>query len=198
MSLVLSQLSPQAERVRHQDFESEIRPHLTALYNYAFRMTANEEDAEDLLQESLLKAYRFFDSFERGTNCKAWLFRILKNTFINQYRKTAKEPGKVDYDDIKEFYNNIKPDSVDSNDLEEELFGNLLDDTVTSALQQVPPEFRTVVILCDLQGMTYEEISDTVGCPVGTVRSRLHRGRKLLKDGLAEYARTRGFLSVVA
>lgn len=197
MAIISSQLSAQAGLVKHQDFEKEIKPHLTALYNYAFRMTANEEDAEDLLQESLLKAYRFFDSFERGTNCKAWLFRILKNTFINQYRKTAKEPGKVDYDDIKEFYNTIKVESADANDLEEELFGNLLDDTVTQALQAVPAEFRTVVILCDLQGMTYEEIADTVGCPVGTVRSRLHRGRKLLKDGLSDYARSKGFLSAV-
>jgi len=193
MATVAAQLSGNSPQVLHSDFEREVKPLLNALYNYAFRMTADEEDAADLVQETLLKGYRFFDHFEKGTNCKAWLFRIMKNTFINQYRKTAKEPGKVDYDEIREFYHTVKDDSAQTNDLESEIYNGLLDDTITRALQSVPPEFRTVVILCDLQSLTYEEIADTIGCPVGTVRSRLHRGRKLLKDALAVYARSRGF-----
>ncbi|NUQ81625.1 MAG: sigma-70 family RNA polymerase sigma factor [Bacteroidetes bacterium] len=177
----------------HLEFEREIRPHLSVLYNYSLRMTGNPEDAEDLVQESLMKAFRFFHSFEKGTNCKAWLFRITKNTFINQYRKTSKEPGKVDYDEIKEFFNSVKDDRFEMLDLENELYSDLLDDTLTRALQQLPPDFRTVVILCDLQSMTYEEIADMIGCPVGTVRSRLHRGRHLLKTILSDYAASRGF-----
>ena len=177
----------------HQEFEKAVVPYMSAMYNFALRMTANEEDAQDLVQETLLKAYRFFDSFEKGTNCKAWLFRILKNSFINKYRKTSKEPNKIDYDEVKEFFNTVKDDTVDPNDLESQLFGELLDDEITAALQSIPPDFRTVVILCDMEGMTYEEIADTVGCPVGTVRSRLHRGRNLLKDALYTYATTKGY-----
>jgi len=183
----------QSEKNLHYEFEKAVVPYMSAMYNFALRMTANEEDAQDLVQETLLKAYRFFDSFEKGTNCKAWLFRILKNSFINKYRKTSKEPNKIDYDEVKEFFNSVKDDTVDPNDLESQLFGELLDDEITAALQSIPPDFRTVVILCDMEGMTYEEIADTVGCPVGTVRSRLHRGRNLLKDALYTYATSKGY-----
>ncbi len=193
MAPVIGSLLSENERARQVDFETTALPHLSAMYNFSLRLTANEEDAQDLVQESMLKAYRFWDSFEKGTNIKAWLYRIVKNSFINKYRKNAKEPNKIDYDEVKDFYNTIKDDSVDPNDLETQLFGDLLDDDITIALQRLPADFRTVVILCDLQGQTYEEIADIVGCPVGTVRSRLHRGRKMLHDSLKSYAASRGY-----
>ena len=178
----------------HKEFEREAIPHSDILYNYALRMTGNADDARDLLQETFLKAFRFWDKYEKGTNVRAWLFRIMKNTYINVYRKAVKEPDTVDYNDIQNFYNVIRENSTDANDLQEKLFGHLLDDDVTKALEALPEEFRTVVILCDIEGLTYEEIAEFVECPVGTVRSRLHRGRKLLYAQLFEYAKKRGFV----
>jgi RNA polymerase sigma-70 factor (ECF subfamily) len=178
----------------HKEFEQEAIPHMDILYNYALRMTGNVDNAHDLLQETFLKAYRFWDKYEKGTNVRAWLFRIMKNTYINLYRKAVKEPDTVDYNDIQNFYNIIRENSADGNDLQEKLFGHLLDDDVTKALESLPEEFRTVVILCDIEGLTYEEIAEFVECPVGTVRSRLHRGRKLLYAKLYEYAKKKGFL----
>ena len=164
------------------------------LYNFALRTAGNESDARDLLQETYLKAYRFWDKYEKGTNIRAWLFRIMKNSYINRYRKESKEPDKVDYDDIENFYNSIRAQSTDPNDLQQQLFGNLLGDEVTKALQRLPDDFRTIVILCDIEGLTYEEIAEFIECPIGTVRSRLHRGRKLLQDELYEYARQQGVI----
>lgn len=186
-------LPPATKRV-HKEFEKEALPHMDILYNYALRMTGNADDAHDLLQETFLKAYRFWDKYEKGTNIRAWLFRIMKNTYINLYRKAVKEPDTVDYDEIQNFYNMIREESADPNDLQEKLFGQLLDDDVAKALESLPEEFRTVVILCDIEGLTYEEIAEFVECPVGTVRSRLHRGRKLLYGKLFEYAKKRGYV----
>lgn len=178
---------------KHADFEREAMPHMAALYNFALRMTGNPDDAHDLVQETYLKAYRFWDKFEPGTNCKAWLFRIMKNSYINLYRKEVKEPEKVDFDDVQDFYNTIRASTVDSNDLQEKLFSGLLDDEVNAALAELPDDFRTVVILCDIEGFTYEEIAEFVECPIGTVRSRLHRGRKMLQKALVDYARAKGY-----
>jgi len=179
---------------RHEDFEREALPHINSLYNFALRMTGDADDANDLVQETFLKAYRFFDKFEQGTNCKAWLFRIMKNSYINLYRKKTKEPDKVDYDEIKDFYNIIKSSYTDSHDLQEKLFNNLFDDDITRAIESLPEDFRTVVILSDIEEFSYEEIAEFVECPVGTVRSRLHRGRKLLRAKLFEYARNKGYV----
>jgi RNA polymerase sigma-70 factor, ECF subfamily len=181
------------EIIRQLDFKKEAMIHIDALYNFALRMSGDPEDANDLVQETYMKAYRFFDSFEKGTNCKAWLFRILKNSYINKYRKESKEPDKVDYDDIKEFYHTIKHSSLDSNNMQEKMYGGLMDDEVSRALDNLPEDFREVVQLCDIEGFTYEEIANMVDCPIGTVRSRLHRGRKILRDKLIEYARQHGF-----
>jgi len=181
-------------RKKHADFEQEALPHMDILYNYALRTTGNEDDARDLLQETFLKAYRFWDKYEKGTNIRAWLFRIMKNSYINRYRKETKEPVKVDYGDIENFYNTIRADYADTNDLQEKLFGNLLGDEVAKALEELPEDFRTVVILCDIEGMTYEEISEFIERPIGTVRSRLHRGRKLLQAKLFEYAKKQGIV----
>ncbi|HEX2961679.1 MAG TPA: sigma-70 family RNA polymerase sigma factor [Ignavibacteriales bacterium] len=182
------------DRQKYIDFEREALPHMNALYNFALRMTGNSDDADDLVQETLLKAFRFFDKFEKGTNCKAWLFRILKNSYINDYRKHSKEPSKVDYEDIENFYENIKSSDVKSDHLVEDVFNNLLDDDISSAISSLPEDFRTVIILSDIEGFTYEEIADFVDCPIGTVRSRLHRARKMLYVRLNKYAQERGYV----
>jgi len=187
---------PKAMRARQTEFETEAVPHMDLLYNFALRTTGNEDDARDLLQETYLKAYRFWDKYEKGTNIRAWLFRIMKNSYINRYRKETREPGKVDYDDVENFYDSIRAESTDTNDLQQKLFGNLLSDEVTQALQSLPEDFRTVVILADIEGLSYEEIADFLNCPIGTVRSRLHRGRKLLQTQLLDYARERGLISL--
>ncbi|MEW5798477.1 MAG: sigma-70 family RNA polymerase sigma factor [Bacteroidota bacterium] len=179
---------------RHKEFEQQALPHMDVLYNYALRLTANADDANDLLQETFLKAYRFWDKFEQGTNLRAWLFRIMKNTYINLYRKEVKEPDKVDYAEIESYYNNIRDESTDDTDLQQKIFGQLLDDDISKALESLPEEFRTVVILCDIEGLAYEEIAEFLQIPVGTVRSRLHRGRKLLYTRLYDYAKERGFI----
>lgn len=194
MRAITNTLSDKELQQRYAEFEKEAVPHLNAVYNFALRMTGDEDDADDLVQETYLKAFRFFDKFEKGTNCKAWLFRILKNSFINDYRKTTKEPNKVDYDDIQNFYENIKADEVETQHYEEDAFSNLLDDEISKAISELPEDFRTVVILSDIEGFTYEEIADFVDIPVGTVRSRLHRARKMLYVQLFDYAKVKGFV----
>lgn len=184
----------EADRQKYSDFEKEAMPHMNALYNFALRMTGDPDDADDLVQETYLKAFRFFDKFEKGTNCKAWLFRILKNSYINDYRKHSKEPSKVDYEDIENFYENIKSSDVKSSHLTEDVYNNLLDDEVSAAISSLPEDFRTVIILSDIEGFTYEEIADFVDVPIGTVRSRLHRARKMLYVRLHKYAQERGFV----
>ncbi len=180
---------------KHRAFEREALPHTELLYNFALRMTNNSADADDLLQETFLKAFRFWDKYEQGTNIRAWLFRIMKNSYINRYRKETKEPDTVDYDEIQNFFTSVRDESVDANDLQQSLYGNLLDDDVATAVAELPDDFRTVVILCDIEGLTYEEIAEFVDCPLGTVRSRLHRGRRLLRAKLAVYAKKRGYVS---
>ncbi len=180
---------------RHAEFEAEAMPHMDILYNFALRTTGDADDAKDLLQETFLKAYRFWDKYEKGTNIRAWLFRIMKNSYINRYRKESREPDKVDYEDVENFYDSIRDDSKETSDLQQRMFGNLLGDEVTTALQEMPDDFRTVVILCDIEGLTYEEIAEFLNCPIGTVRSRLHRGRKMLQARLHRYARAHGYVS---
>jgi len=180
------------EKLR-EEFNKEAMPHMKLLHNYAYRMTNNQLDADDLVQETYLRAFRFFHKFERGTNCKAWLFRIMKNLYINNYRKAQKEPGKVDYEEVENFFDSIRSEKIDSNDLQQKVFSNLLDDELLTALNSLQDDFKTVVILCDLEGLSYEEIAEFLNCPVGTVRSRLHRGRKLLQMKLMDYARNKGY-----
>jgi RNA polymerase sigma-70 factor (ECF subfamily) len=180
---------------KHRAFEREALPQTELLYNFALRMTNNSADADDLLQETFLKAFRFWDKYEQGTNIRAWLFRIMKNSYINRYRKETKEPDTVDYDEVQNFFTSVRDESVDANDLQQSLYSNLLDDDVAAAIAELPDDFRTVVILCDIEGLTYEEIAEFVDCPLGTVRSRLHRGRRLLRARLAGYARKRGYVS---
>ena len=180
---------------RQKEFETEAFPHKDILFNFALRTTGDKDDAHDLLQETFMKAFRFWDKYEKGTNIRAWLFRIMKNTYINRYRKETREPGMVDYDDVENFYDSIRDDSTDSNDLQKRMYSNMLSDEVTEALQSLPEDFRTVVILCDIEGLMYDEISEFLNCPIGTVRSRLHRGRKMLEEKLYNYAKDRGIIT---
>lgn len=196
---IKERFAARAERKAHQAksaaFQQEAIPHMDSLYNFALRLSGTREDANDLLQETYLKAFRFFDKFQKGTNCKAWLFRIMKNSYINRYRKAQKTPESVDYDTVSDFYHSIRPDGAEGNDLQRDVFNNLLTDEVVSAVDRLPSDFRTVVILCDIEDFTYEEIAEFVDCPVGTVRSRLHRGRRLLREYLGSYAQENGYAS---
>lgn len=180
---------------KYKEFDAEVLPFTDALKSFALKMTNDTDDADDLLQDTLMKAFRFFDKFEKGTNMKAWLFQIMKNSFINNYRKTSKEPNKVDYEDVQNFYENIKAEDVKSQHYQSDAFSDVLDDEITSALSKLPDDFRTIVFLSDVEGYTYEEIADFVDCPIGTVRSRLHRARKMLYSLLYEYALEKGFVS---
>ena len=185
----------QSEIKKQTDFNEEMLPHLDALYNFALRLAAEPNDAEDLVQDTIVKAYRFFSSYEKGTNAKAWLFRILKNSYINNYRKQSKRPSEVDFDEVSSFYESIRAERTETSDLEEKMFSELIDDDLTRALNRLPEDFRTVVLLCDVESFTYEEIANMLDVPIGTIRSRLHRGRNLLKVELMDYARKRGFTS---
>jgi RNA polymerase sigma factor (sigma-70 family) len=174
-------------------FDQEFMPQINAMYNFAYRLTLDRDDAKDLLQDTYLKAYRFIDSFQEGTNAKAWLFRILKNSFINDYRKKSKEPAKVDYQEVETYYNSEDVDRQITPDLRVESLSNMIGDEISNALNALDVDFRTVIILCDLEGFKYEEMAKILDIPIGTVRSRLHRARNLLKENLSEYAKSMGY-----
>jgi RNA polymerase sigma-70 factor (ECF subfamily) len=163
---------------------------------FALRLSRNPADADDLVQEACLRAYRFFDRFERGTNIKAWLFRILKNTFINSYRKKRAQPHSMDFDDISGTYEQLIDDTRVSRlqNPEEALHDSVMLADVEDGMGEMPAEYRVVVHLCLLEGFTYQESADTLDIPIGTVMSRLHRGRKFLQARLLEHARSRGLV----
>jgi RNA polymerase sigma factor (sigma-70 family) len=181
---------------RQHIFNDEFMPHINAMYNFAYRLTLDADDAKDLLQDTYLKAYRFIDSFQKGTNAKAWLFRILKNSFINDYRKKSKEPSKVDYQEVESYYNSEEVDRQITPDLRVEALKDMIGDEISNALNALDVDFRTVIILCDLEGFKYEEMAKILDIPIGTVRSRLHRARNLLKEKLSEYAKEMGYKTV--
>lgn len=176
-------------------FDNEFMPHMRSMYNFGYRLTLNSDDDQDLVQDTYLKAYRFIDSFQKGTNAKAWLFRIMKNSFINDYRKKRKEPNKVDYQEVEAYYNSEDVDRQITPDLRVDVLQGMLGDEISNALNALDVDFRTVIILCDLEGFKYEEMAKILDIPIGTVRSRLHRARNLLKEKLTEYARQMGYKS---
>ncbi|MDN4164869.1 sigma-70 family RNA polymerase sigma factor [Cytophagales bacterium LB-30] len=184
---------PYNESKKMEIFDREFLPHIRSMYNFAYRLTFDEDDANDLVQETYMKAFRFINSFQEGTNAKAWLFRILKNSFINDFRKKSKEPAKVDYQEVETFYNSDDVDEHITTDLRVETVQDMIGDEVSNALNSLAIDFRTVIILCDLEGFTYEEMAKILDIPIGTVRSRLHRARNLLKDKLKEYANSMGY-----
>jgi len=168
-------------------------PHINSMYNFGYRLTLDSDDSKDLVQDTYLKAYRFIDSFQQGTNAKAWLFRILKNSFINDYRKKTKEPSKVDYQEVESYYNSEDVDRQITPDLRVEALKDMIGDEISNALNSLDVDFRTVIILCDLEGFKYDEMAKILDIPIGTVRSRLHRARNLLKEKLSEYAKQMGY-----
>jgi len=175
-------------RTVQADFEREVMPHLQALYGVALRMTKSEGDAEDLVQDTMLRAYRFWDGFEAGSNCRAWLMRILTNVFRNRYRERAREQeilgeAETSAANLGQFQ------GAAPRDAESALFGRMLSRDVETALATLPAEFRLPVILADLEDLSYKEIADIMECPAGTVMSRLYRGRRMLQKQLSDYAR---------
>jgi RNA polymerase sigma-70 factor (ECF subfamily) len=197
-SLLLNYMSEVQRRKYSQEeknsiFDGEFMPHIDSMYNFAYRLTFDEDDAKDLVQDTYLKAYRFINSLEQGTNAKAWLFRILKNSFINEYRRKSKQPAKVDYQEVETYYNSDDVDYQSTSDMRAESLKDMLGDEISNALNSLAVDFRTVIILCDLEGFTYEEMSKILDIPIGTVRSRLHRARNLLKEKLQSYAKHMGY-----
>jgi RNA polymerase sigma-70 factor (ECF subfamily) len=177
-------------------FESEAMPHARALYGAAMRLTRSPDDAADLVQETFLKAFRAFDQFEPGTNCKAWLFRILTNAFINKYRRRVKEREILEGEHQQSAEDNLVhlPSKRATLDPEGALVDKTLGDEVLKALEKVPVDFKSVVVLSDIEGFSYKEIADICDIPVGTVMSRLFRGRRILQEELFGYAVEAGVL----
>ena len=191
----MSLFSDRPSDLTRDEFEGLALGHLDALYAGAMRLTRNERDAEDLVQDTLLRAYRFFERFERGTNMKAWLFKILSNTFINRYRRSSKERSIVEDERDSVQDRLLSRDAADAaENPERAFFDRLLSDDVLRAIDAVPIDFRMAVILADLQDFSYKEIADILDVPVGTVMSRLFRGRRILQKQLAEYAASSGVL----
>ena len=181
--------------VNYDNFEQTTLPHRTVLYNYAFYITRNSDDANDLLQETLLKAYRFWHIFEEGTNIKAWLYQIMKNSYINCYRRKTREPEKVEYQEYHLPFNTIQETSSAHKYVMEKTYNEIFGDEITCSLESLSDSFKHILILSDIDGLSYEEIANMIGCPIGTVRSRLHRGRKILREILFAYATENGYIS---
>lgn len=177
-------------------FEKELFPHMAALKTFAYHLTYNDEDANDLVQETYLKAHKFIENYDTGTNAKAWLFKILKNAYINEYRKKSKRPVEVDIEEVISFREGEEPKHASFHDLRLDIFDNTMGDEVTIAMNALPYEFRTVILLCDIESFTYEEIAKILELPIGTVRSRLFRARNMLKDKLILYASKMGYKDV--
>ncbi len=183
-----------------RDFEELTFSLMNSLYNTALRMTRNELDAEDLVQDVYVRAFRFFHKFKRETNFKAWIFKILTNTYINQYRKKQNQPHKVELDKIN--YGQIRQEKTLNQDVHNKViekfdninYSSLFDDEIINALDMLSEEFRFVIMLADVESFSYKEIATIMGCPVGTVMSRLSRGRKQLQSLLREYAVKEGFI----
>jgi RNA polymerase sigma-70 factor (ECF subfamily) len=170
-------------------FDQEMLPFMDLMYGYAMYLTGNREESNDLLQETYLKAYRFFDKFEQGTNARAWLYRIMRNTFINEYRRVKRTPDHVEYDEQISAYQMMPRASVSPDEIEGEIF----EDEIALAIASLPEKFKSVIVLRDVQDLPYEEIAEALEIPIGTVRSRLHRARAILFDKLKKYAKDRGY-----
>jgi RNA polymerase sigma-70 factor, ECF subfamily len=180
------------------NFEQDAMQYARQLYSAAMRMTRNPADAEDLVQETFLKAYRAYHTFEEGTNLKAWLYRILTNTYINKYRKDSRRPSEVDLGSVEDLYlyRNIgsEESAEAARSTEERVLDGLVESDIKKAVEDLPENFRLPVLLADLAGFSYKEIADILDIPIGTVMSRLHRGRKAMEKSLWDYAVKRGLV----
>jgi RNA polymerase sigma-70 factor (ECF subfamily) len=183
-------------------FADQAMQYAPQLYSAALRMTRNQADAEDLVQETYLRAYRGFENFTEGTNLRAWLYRILTNAFINTYRARQRRPAETDLADVEDMYLYRRLASLDSvmasRSAEDQLFDLLTDDEVKQALEDLPENFRLPVLLADVEGFSYKEIAEMLDIPIGTVMSRLHRGRKAMQKSLYEFAHARGLAGQAA
>jgi RNA polymerase sigma-70 factor, ECF subfamily len=187
-----------ADRSQFADLAMEYMP---ALYSAALRMTRNAADAEDLVQETYLKGYRGFASFTDGTNLKAWLYRILTNTYINSYRAAKRRPEVADVEDVEDLYlyRRLASDGPElGRSAEDEALDRLTDDDVKAAIESLPDTFRMAVLLADVEGFSYKEIAEITDVPIGTVMSRIHRGRRALQKALASFAGARGLVGSTA
>jgi RNA polymerase sigma-70 factor (ECF subfamily) len=178
---------------KREEFAKWALPHMDQVYTASLYLTHNKEDAEELLQETFLRAYRFWHQFAPGTNCKAWLLTILHNNFRNRYREGYRERQAVEFDESAAEHGDAAGDRA-LTDPEEVVFSSLLDGEVEQALRGLPVEFLEAVLLVDIQELSYEEAATALGCPIGTIRSRLSRGRRLLQRSLQQYAREHGYL----
>ncbi|MEE9179188.1 MAG: sigma-70 family RNA polymerase sigma factor [Acidimicrobiia bacterium] len=180
------------------DFERDAMQYTRQLYSAAMRMTRNPSDAEDLVQETYLKAYRAYHTFQEGTNLKAWLYRILTNTYINKYRKDSRRPSEVDLGTVEDMYLYRRLGSEESAEAarttEDRVLDGMVESDVKQAVEELPESFRMPVLLADLEGFSYKEIAEILDIPIGTVMSRLHRGRKAMQKRLWEFAKQRGLL----
>lgn len=192
-----------SEQVKKKEFEELFLPLLDNLYSIALRMTRNEKDAEDLVQETYLKAFRFFHRFERGTNARAWVLTILTNTFRTRYRKKKQEPNMVDFEAVENFclademvkeITAADKSKAQGAEIVTTILKDYVSDDVIEALENVPEQFRLAVLLSDVEGFSYQEISEILGISVGTVKSRIFRGRKILQKQLWDFAKQRGIL----
>jgi len=183
-------------------FADQAMEHMPSLYTAAMRMTRNKADAEDLVQETYLKAYRGFGSFREGTNLRAWLYRILTNTFINRYRAKKRRPDESDLDDVEDLYLYRRLGGLEGatagRSAEDELLDHFTEAEVKEAIEALPEQFRIAVLLADVEGFQYKEIAEILDIPIGTVMSRLHRGRRALQKSLYEFGRRRGLVDAPA
>ena len=187
----------QAVKEKRSEFERQALVHFDSMYGAAYRLTRNARDAEDLVQDALLRAYRFWDSFEQDSNCKAWLLRIVTNTFINEYQRKKRHREVLDAASAEQESTDgvlIHADANDKQSPERTLLERSVSDDVQKALESLPEDFRTAVVLCDVNGLSYKEIAEIMECPVGTVMSRLFRGRKLLAAALRPFALAEGYV----
>jgi RNA polymerase sigma-70 factor (ECF subfamily) len=182
-----------------EDFTHDAMQHAPQLFSTAMRMTRNRSDAEDLVQETFIKAWRSFATYQQGTNLRAWLFRIMTNTYINKYNAQQRKPTETELDDVEELFLYKRLGAVDQSQLsqsaEDQMLSLFSDDEVKKALEELPDQFRIPVLMSDVEGFSYKEIAEILEIPLGTVMSRLHRGRKAMQKMLYEYAKERGLIN---